>query len=59
MNCRSGGCLELPYVPEDCHHNAHMFYVKLKDLEQRTRMIDYLREEKIIVIEWLRSVEDE
>jgi hypothetical protein len=30
--------------------------VKLEDLEQRARMIDYLCEEKVTVIEWLRSV---
>ena len=35
--------LELPYVPADCEHNAHMFYVKVKDLEERTRMIEYLK----------------
>jgi dTDP-4-amino-4,6-dideoxygalactose transaminase len=36
--------LELPHVPSDCVHNAHMFYVKLKDLEQRTAFIAYLKE---------------
>jgi dTDP-4-amino-4,6-dideoxygalactose transaminase len=33
------GKLELPHVPSDCVHNAHMFYIKLKDLEERTRFI--------------------
>lgn len=36
--------IELPYVPEDCGHNAHMFYVKAKDLEERTELIAYLKE---------------
>jgi dTDP-4-amino-4,6-dideoxygalactose transaminase len=38
------GLLELPTIPEGCVHNAHMFYVKLADLEQRTAFISYLRE---------------
>lgn len=39
--------LELPYVPEECEHNAHMFYIKMKDLEERQRMIAYLSENGI------------
>ena len=38
------GKLELPVVPEGCVHNAHMFYVKLEDLKQRTAFISYLWE---------------
>ena len=38
------GKLVLPMVPEDCVHNAHMFYVKCKDLEERTRFIQFLKE---------------
>ena len=30
------GCIDLPFVPQECTHNAHMFYIKAKDLEQRT-----------------------
>ena len=41
------GLLELPVVPEGCVHNAHMFYVKLKDLKQRTEFISYLREQGV------------
>ena len=29
------GCIELPFVPSDCVHNAHMFYIKGADLEER------------------------
>ncbi len=36
--------VELPTVPEMCTHNAHMFYLKLKDLSERTRLIEYLKE---------------
>lgn len=41
------GYIELPFVPQECTHNAHMFYIKAKDLEQRTRLISYLKENGI------------
>lgn len=41
------GKLELPVVPVDCVHNAHMFYVKLKDLEAQTRFISYLKDKGV------------
>lgn len=37
------GKLELPFVPEHCTHNAHMFYIKAKDLEERTALIQFLK----------------
>ena len=40
---RDEGLIELPYIPSECKHNAHMFYIKLKDLEERTEMINYLK----------------
>ena len=40
---RDAGKLELPTIPEGCVHNAHMYYVKLADLEQRTRFIDFMK----------------
>ena len=41
------GCIELPFVPEHCVHNAHMFYIKTRDLEERTKLIQYLKEHEI------------
>ena len=41
------GNIELPVVPEGCVHNAHMFYIKAKDLEERTRLIAYMKENGI------------
>jgi len=41
------GKLALPHVPEGCVHNAHMFYVKLQDLEERTRFISYMKEQGV------------
>lgn len=36
------GLIELPIVPEGCVHNGHIFYIKLRDLEQRTRFIGHM-----------------
>lgn len=41
------GKLELPVIPEGCVHNAHMYYVKLRDLKQRTEFLSYMRENEI------------
>ena len=41
------GYIELPTIPSDCRHNAHMFYLKAKNLEERTALIKYLREKEI------------
>lgn len=38
------GKIELPTIPDGCVHNAHMYYVKLKDLEERTKFIAYMKE---------------
>ena len=41
------GYIEQPYVPEYASHNAHMYFIKTKDLEERTKLIQYLREKGI------------
>ena len=41
------GKIEQPFVPEGCTHNAHMYYIKVHDMEVRTRLIRYLREKGI------------
>lgn len=41
------GKIELPVVPEGCVHNAHMFYIKTKDIQERTALIDYLEERQV------------
>jgi len=38
------GRLEIQNIPEECTHNAHMFYIKCKDLEDRTNFISYMKE---------------
>lgn len=37
------GKIELPVIPDECVHNAHMFYIKCKDLDERTLLIDHLK----------------
>ncbi len=44
------GCLELPHIPEECAHNAHMFYVKAKDLGTRSKLISHLKEKGICCV---------
>ncbi len=44
------GKIELPVVPEGCVHNAHMFYIKAKDIEERTAFIEYLKENGIMSV---------
>jgi TDP-4-keto-6-deoxy-D-glucose transaminase len=39
--------IELPFVPEGCVHNAHMFYIKCRDLQQRTKFIQYMQQNEI------------
>ena len=41
------GRIDLPVIPEGCTHNAHMFYLKLRDLEDRTRFIAFLKEKGV------------
>lgn len=36
------GLIELPFVPEHCTHNAHMFYLKVEDLQTRTALLKHL-----------------
>ncbi|MDT2827206.1 dTDP-4-amino-4,6-dideoxygalactose transaminase [Enterococcus viikkiensis] len=42
--------IDLPFVPENCQHNAHMFYIKVKDIEERERLINYLKERDIMAV---------
>ena len=44
------GRIELPFIPQDCVHNAHMFYIKTKDLEERTKLIQYLKQNDILAV---------
>ena len=44
------GKITLPFVPEGCEHNGHMFYIKAKDLKERTELIRFLKEKDILSV---------
>ena len=44
------GRIDLPYIPNDCEHNAHMFYIKCKDLNERTKLIKYLKDKGVMAV---------
>lgn len=39
--------MDLPFVPEGCSHNAHMFYLRVRDMETRDGLITWLKEHEI------------
>ena len=41
------GRIELPVIPKGCEHNAHMFYIKARDLEERSTFIDFMAKKQI------------
>lgn len=41
------GKVEQPYVPAECSHNAHMYYLKVRNMDVRTQLLEYLREKGI------------
>ena len=44
------GKIVLPYIPKECVHNAHMFYLKFKSLEIRQSFIKFMRENEILCV---------
>ena len=44
------GLVSLPTVPEGCVHNAHMFYLRCRSLEERTEFIDYLKARGVMAV---------
>lgn len=42
--------IELPTIPDECKHNAHMFYIKCRNLEERTKLISYLKDNNILAV---------
>ena len=41
------GFIELPFIPKECVHNAHMFYIKCKNIDERTALIKHLKQNEI------------
>lgn len=46
----AAGIVGVPTIPKDCIHNAHMYYLKLKNLEQRTKFIDWMKKQGILCV---------
>ncbi len=44
------GRISLPYIPKECGHNAHMFYIKTKNLEERTALIAFMKSSGINLV---------
>jgi dTDP-4-amino-4,6-dideoxygalactose transaminase len=44
------GKIELPYIPKECTNNGHMFYIKTKDMEERTALIKFLDKNGIMAV---------
>ncbi len=44
------GKIELPVVPEECRMNGHIFYIKTKDIEERTALIGHLKQEGVVAL---------
>ncbi len=47
---KEDGRLGLAHIPKHCVHNAHMFYIKAKDLKERTELIGYLKQNEILSV---------
>jgi dTDP-4-amino-4,6-dideoxygalactose transaminase len=47
---QTAGKIQLPDVPDDCVHNAHMFYIKVQDIEVRSQLIEHLRNNDIMAV---------
>ena len=46
----ASGRVEVPTIPAGCVHNAHMYYLKLRDLQDRTDFIQYLKDKGIVAV---------
>ncbi|MFI3236954.1 MAG: dTDP-4-amino-4,6-dideoxygalactose transaminase [Lachnospiraceae bacterium] len=50
LQLQESGVISLPVVPAECVHNAHMFYIKVQDIEVRSKLIAYLMEHDILSV---------
>ena len=47
---QDAGKIELPVIPEECAQNAHMFYIKTRNNDERCRLIDFLADKDIMTV---------
>ncbi|WP_048306708.1 dTDP-4-amino-4,6-dideoxygalactose transaminase [Halomonas sp. PR-M31] len=41
------GVVQLPTIPDTCRHNVHMFYIKVRDIDERSELLAFLKEKGI------------
>lgn len=44
------GFIELPFIPNECTHNAHMFYIKVEGLRTRSRLIEFMKKRGVLCV---------
>ena len=44
------GLIEQPFIPDYCTHNAHMYYIKVRDLEQRGDLINFMKSKDVLTV---------
>lgn len=44
------GTVRLPIIPNQCQHNAHMFYLKFSDIQVRSQFISYMKQNDILAV---------
>lgn len=44
------GLVQLPVIPDGCEHNAHMYYLKCKDIDERTKLISFLKKNGVAAV---------
>lgn len=44
------GHIEIATIPKECQHNGHMFYLKVKDIDQRTNLLKHLAKNNIFAV---------
>jgi len=44
------GIVEVQNIPKECLHNGHIFYIKVKNLKERTKLVEFLKKEQIYAI---------
>ena len=50
IDLKEANKIDLPSIPSDCKHNAHMFYIKLRDIQERTDFISYMRQHEVCCV---------
>ena len=47
---QNNALLQLPHLPQDCQHNAHMFYIKLANIHERIALIEHLKTNGVMAV---------